>query len=70
MKRTERIPGQREAILATLRSDQHPPAGATRDEVRQWARRKVDLGWREGEVAIALGWTVDEVRRAVAERAS
>lgn len=69
MKRTERIPGQREAILVALRSDQHPAAGASAEQVRRWACERIDHGWTEGEAAVAAGLTVDEVRRAVAERA-
>ena len=68
MKRTERIPGQREAILVALRSDQRPAAGASADQVRQWVCDRIDNGWAEGEAAVAAGLTVDEVRRAVAER--
>ncbi len=69
MKRTERIPGQREAILARLRTDERPPAGATRNQIRTWAAERIDRGWTDGEVAIAAGLTVIEVRQAVAERA-
>ena len=70
MKRTAaRIPGQREAILAALRSDRQPPAGASAEQVRRWACERIDHGWTEGEAAVAAGLTVDEVRRAVAERA-
>ena len=71
MKRTAaRIPGQREAVLAALRRDRQPPAGASADQVRQWVCDRIDRGWSEGETAVAAGLTVDEVRRAVAGRAA
>lgn len=69
MRRTQRIEGHREAILATLRTSEHPPAGATRARIREWICERIDRGWSEGETAIAAGLTVNEVREAVAERA-
>ncbi len=68
-KRTERIPGQRDAILATLRTDERPPAGASSAQIREWVCRRIDAGWPDGEAAIAAGLTVNEVREAVAARA-
>ena len=67
MKRTERIRGQREALLAAICGDE-PPARGTPDELRAWARQRTHRGYREGEAAIGLGWTAEEVRRAVGER--
>ena len=58
----------RPALVAALYND-HPPAGATPDVLRAWACRQIDQGEPEGGVAIKLGWTVGEVRAALAERA-
>ena len=56
-------------ILAALYADQPPPA-ATPEVLSEWARLQVDRGRPERGVAATLGWSVDQVRRAVAERAA
>ncbi len=55
-------------ILAALYADQ-PPPGATPEVLSEWARLQVDRGRTDHDVAARLGWTIDEVRQAVAERA-
>ena len=70
--RTSSGPGideRRRAILEAIQ-DAHPPQKGSPTELRSWACRQIDRGEPEGTVAIALGWTVVEVRAAVAERAA
>ena len=62
------IEERRRAILEAIQ-DAHPPGKGSPTELRAWACRQIDRGEPEGAVAVALHWTVAEVRAAVAERA-
>lgn len=64
MKRTQRIPGQREALIEQLQT----PRPRTPDELREYVCRELDAGRSEIEIAVALGWDLADVRRAAAER--
>jgi hypothetical protein len=46
----------------------HPPTEGRPEELRRWAREQTDRGRSEQSTALELGWTVNDVRCAIAER--
>jgi hypothetical protein len=61
-------------ISGRPRADRTPPrspsANGLPEELRRWAAEQADRGRAEQSIAQGLGWTVDDVRRAIAERAA
>ncbi|MFZ0549800.1 MAG: hypothetical protein WAM21_03225 [Steroidobacteraceae bacterium] len=69
MRRAEFNRSQREAVLRHLRGDD-PPIGGNPEQLRHWASEQVNRGRSEQAIAQKLGWSVEDVRRAVSERSA